>query len=234
MTKTTLFRSLAVAVAMTAAACSGTPQSPLSPSAATSGSLGVNPDGSTLKIGQPGPVSPGSEETLETNRPTFVFTNAVAPHLGSVVAGVSYRLQLLSGDSTVLDERTVAQGDGTTTYEADIDLANGTDFGWRVRAELDDAVGPWSDAMFFTTPAAQRPGGTPTGTVGAPRTIGLDEAVAIIRFVYDDRNVNIGRSSSRGGRNAALEMAVAVLHYGHPQYNAAGPDPPTRALGLGF
>lgn len=223
MTRRFALPCLAAAVAMTVA-CSGTPETPLSPSASTGTTLGVNPDGSTLKIDAPTLTSPGNSEVIETRRPTFVLTNATSPYLDTTLAGVTYRLQLLAGDSSLIDERTVAQGDGTTSYESDVDLAYSTDFGWRARAEIDDAHGPWSAIMFFRTPDRPVAGGTPTGTVGSPRTIAFDEAYAIIRRIYDEKRFNIGGSSSRGERNLYLAAAVAALHYGHPVYNPAGPD----------
>jgi len=223
----TVYSALAIVFAVTVAACSGTPGTPLSPSAATGGSLGANPDGSTLKIGAPTLNAPINGEVLANRRPRFSMTNAEAPHIGAVLGGVSYRLQLLTGDSsTIIAEHVVVQEDGEqTTYEATTDVASGTDFGWRARAELDGAVGPWSPVVFFRTAAEAVAGGVPTGSVGSPRNIDIGEAVAIIRRIYDSERYNIGRSSTRGQRNVFLQSAVAALHYGHRTYNPAGGDP---------
>jgi hypothetical protein len=57
------------------------------------------------------------------------------------------------------------------------------------------------------------------------RTIGIGEAVTIIEAVHDGLGVNLGASSTREQRNAFFESAVAVVHFGHPTYNAAGGDP---------
>ncbi|MGE3277244.1 MAG: hypothetical protein AB7O67_19185 [Vicinamibacterales bacterium] len=223
MTSKFALSSLAAIVALTVA-CSGSPATPLSPSATTGVALNANADGSTLKIDAPVPSGPGNSETIDTIRPTFTFANATSTYLGSTIAGVSYRLQLLTGGGTLVDERTVAQGSGSTSYEADTNLDYASDYAWRVRAELDGAYGPWSPAMFFRTPNRPQPGGTPTGTVGAPRNIGFDEAYGIIRRIYDELRFNIGGSSTREQRNVYLAAAVAAIHYGHPRFNPAGPD----------
>jgi hypothetical protein len=116
-----------------------------------------------------------------------------------------------------------------TRYRVASPLAASDRFFWRVRAYDPTTVGPWSATQWFRTPASSQtpgpsPGPSPAPGPSAPRTIGADEAVAIIRFVYQDNRYNVGSASTRDQRNAYLERAVAGLHYGHSRYNPQGPD----------
>ncbi|MFN2446053.1 MAG: hypothetical protein ABR606_10815, partial [Vicinamibacterales bacterium] len=223
MTRHTQFCSLTAALAI-AAGCSGSPETPLSPTAATNVTgLAANPDGSTLKVTAPTPLTPDAGETLNTRRPTFILRNAASVN-AVTLTGVVYRLQLLNEDGSLASERLIPQTSGDTSFEADGDLDYEKNFSWRVRAEVDAAFGPWSRTAAFRTP--NRPtGSTPrTGGTGAPRSIELGEAIAIIQRIYNDMRWNIGSRSSRDQRNLYLEAAVAALHYGHSRFNPAGPD----------
>ena len=117
------------------------------------------------------------------------------------------------------------QGAGSTSYASDVDLAYDTNYQWRVRAEFQGEPGPWSAVAAFKTPAAPVAGGAFTGGVGPQRSIGVSEAVGILIRVHDDLRYDLGRNSSRESRNAWLAASVAAVHYGHPRFNAAGPDP---------
>jgi hypothetical protein len=205
-----------------AAACSQSPQSPVSPSVAE-GSAAANPDGSTLKVTAPGPVSPANGDRIETQRPTFTWNNA-GGRFSSVA--LSYRLQLFDANGGLLGERTIDQsGASQTSYDADVDLTYEADFAWRVRAELQGEAGPWSALASFKTPLKPVAGGAFTGGVGPQRSIGVAEAVGILIRIHDELRYDLGRNSSRESRNAWLSASVAAVHYGHPRFNAAGPDP---------
>lgn len=58
-----------------------------------------------------------------------------------------------------------------------------------------------------------------------PRSIAVEEAFNIIQRVYAAFGWKPDSRSSREQRNVWLESAVAVVHYGHPTFNAAGGDP---------
>jgi hypothetical protein len=213
---------LAVPTALLVAACSQSPQSPVSPSAAAS-STAAYADGSTLKFTAPVPGSPVNGDTIEGLRPTFAFSNATAKFTPAVAP--LYRIQLLDGGGNVIGDRIAEQGAGSTTYASDVNLANDTNYQWRVRAEFEGQPGPWSAVAAFKTAAAPVAGGAFTGGVGAQRSIGVQEAVGILIRVHDDLRYDLGRNSTRDSRNAWLSAAVAAVHYGHPRFNAAGPDP---------
>lgn len=105
---------------------------------------------------------------------------------------------------------------------------------WRAQATDGTAASPYSAVQTFQTPAAEEtpaPGPEPAptpepspGVVGGPRTISPDEALAIIKTVHDAEGWNLGSSSTREQRIQFFFRALAVLHYGHPRYNPAGPD----------
>ena len=57
---------------------------------------------------------------------------------------------------------------GVTRYTVDPALTAGKRYVWRVRAEMSDAVGPWSNVMAFTTAGASATApATPTGPESA-------------------------------------------------------------------
>lgn len=226
MKRTTQMCSLTAALAV-AVGCSGSPETPLSPTAANVVSgLTANPDGSTLKMTPPGPLSPGGDETIDTVRPTFSFRNSVSATGISGITGVSYRLQVLNEDGSEAGARVITNTSGDTTIvEADEALEGRKAYSWRVRAELEGAVGPWSAAESFRTPAQSLAGGAPAGSVGSQRNISLQEAFGIIRRVHDELRYDLGSRSSREQRVSFLYAAVAAVHYGHPRFNPSGPDP---------
>lgn len=227
MTRYMRFCSLTAAMAL-AVGCSGSPETPLSPTAATSATgLAANPDGSTLKMTAPTPLSPGGGETLGSRRPSFSFRNSTSATGVAGISGVAYRVQLLNEDGSLAGERLVTQTSGDTSIiEADVELDYEKNFVWRVRAELDAAFGPWSATESFRSPDRPRAGGTPTsGAVGPQRTISLQEALGIIRRVHDELRWDLGGRSSRDQRVEFLFSAVGAIHYGHARFNPTGPDP---------
>jgi len=223
MKRSVAFSSLVLPLGLFMAACSGTPQTPVSPSAAVDGNLAANADGSTLKVTAPALLSPSGGETLNTRRPTFVIQNVTSVN-GVAVAGLSYRVQLLNEDGSVAGERTTGETGGQTSVQADTDLEYERNFNWRARAELEGAVGPWSGTASFRTPNRPGVGGGGGPETGQPRNIDVNEAVNIIFRIYSDMRWDIGGRSSRDQRNLYLEAAVAALHFGHARFNPAGPD----------
>lgn len=234
MKRTTVLYSLATAVAVSLAGCSGSSQSPLSPTSVETTDSAANSDGSMLKVTAPTPLSPIDGVKLSTRRPTFTFANAAGKYSE---AALTYRIQLLDAGGNLVGEVTVPSGDGATAYGADTDLAYATAFGWKVRAELDGQPGPYSAVASFTTtdpPPPPPPAATPEpttpvapstdGNVGPNRNIGLNEAFNIIVRVHNELRFNLGSSSSRESRVDFLWAAVAAVHYGHTRFNPAGGD----------
>ncbi len=222
MLRSLTFRALALPGLVLAAACSQSPQSPVSPSVAA-GSSSANPDGSTLKVTTPSLVSPVNGDRTETVRPTFRWNNSTGKF---TTVTPNYRLQVFDAGGAVIGERMVAQGGGgQTVYEADTDLAFDSDFTWRVRPEIGSDTGSWAPLGAFKTAARPVAGGAFTGGVGAQRSIFFDEALDIIIRIHNDLRIDLGSRSSREFRIDFLFAAVAAIHYGHPRFNPAGPDP---------
>jgi hypothetical protein len=212
---------LALPSLLLAAACSQSPQSPVSPSLAAGGDAAANPDGSTLKVSAPVLVSPADGAVTDGVRPTVTFSNS-SGLFTSVALG--YRVQVFDAAGNVIAELPVAQDpSGQTSLAAEADLGNDTEYRWRVRAELQGEGGPWSSVWSFRTPARVAIGAA-GGSVGSPRNIGIGEAVDIIFTIYQAGRYHIGSGASRDRMNLYLETAVAAIHYGHPKWNPRGPD----------
>jgi hypothetical protein len=131
----------------TLAACSGTTQTPTSPSAAAGGTATAAADGSTLKASAPGVLEPVGGVRIETRRPTMVWT----PSVGTFTALTpSYEVEVRTGGAVVYTA--LVQG---TSHQVPEDAATDTEYTWRVRARQDTAFGPWSANATFVTPEAR-------------------------------------------------------------------------------
>jgi hypothetical protein len=155
MFRTTNFALLALC-AFTLTACSGTPQTMLSPTGAESSGAALNPDGSSLKASAPSNLSPGGGAVLDTIRPTLTFTPASGRHTS---ASFDHELQIVNAnDQVVYSSNSASSPHGVPT-----DLSYSDNYWWRVRARLGDQFGPWSDYAQFRTPD---PPNLPTGGGG--------------------------------------------------------------------
>jgi hypothetical protein len=131
--------------AFTLTACSGTPETVLSPTGSDSGSAALNPDGSSLKATQPTNLSPGDASTIDTVRPTLTFTPATARFQGGPL---DHELQIVNAnDQLVYSSSSVSSPHGVPN-----DLSYADNFWWRVRARVGDQFGPWSNYAQFRTP----------------------------------------------------------------------------------
>ncbi len=220
MLRRTLSLGSAIAGVVLLTACSQSPNTMLSPTAAT-GDTSANPDGSTLKVSAPSPVGPENGSRIDSVRPTVTFANAAARFTS---VALNYRVQVFNGSGVSLGDSVVAQSaSGQTSLTGDSDLEFDTEYQWRVRAEYQGEAGPWSPVWTFKT--VQRPAiGASVGTVGTPRDIGFGEAYAIIYAIYTTGRWDITGRSNREQLNLFLETAVAALHYGHGKWNPRGPD----------
>lgn len=138
----------ALAAVVTMAACSGTSQSPTSPTAAAGGELTAAADGSTLKATAPGLNSPTNGATTETLRPTLSW-GASTGSFASVTP--TYEVHVLQGGNVIYTAN-VAE----TEHQVGVDAAADQEYQWRVRARQDAAFGPWSSVGTFRTPALAR------------------------------------------------------------------------------
>jgi hypothetical protein len=149
----------AAVCAVSLVGCEAGINSPVSPSAGSGGSSALNADGSNLKVSAPLPLSPLADATGVATTPELAAREAIGRYLSG--ATLSHRFQVSDDDAFA---NIVSQGAGAVDtggiarYTVGSALATGKKHYWRVRAELGDAYGPWSNAQSFTT----------TGTVTAP------------------------------------------------------------------
>ena len=162
---------LSLALLMAGVACTQSPQNATSPSAAakTVAAATAAADGSTLKVGPPGLVSPVDGQTAEDRRPTLVWTNAEGKYSQ---IGVAYDIEL-STPTQVVYSVTVGESPNFGAHLLPMDLEYSTDYSWRVRAHVGnpDSVGPWSSWATFKSmarPVAVSTGGAVLGGCAAP------------------------------------------------------------------
>ncbi len=169
------WKTTAVVVgAVLTVACAGSANTPVSPSAVTGASSALNADGSNLKVNQPLPVTPQFEATNVSINPTLTARGSTGRY--QTGATLSHRFQVAESDSfgTILASGMgVTDASGVTRWTIDPALTTNKRVVWRVRAELNDAVGPWSTVFAFTTAGATAvtPTTPTTPTTGTgPRT----------------------------------------------------------------
>ena len=162
-----------LALLMAGIACTQSPQTATSPTAAAStvAAATAAADGSTLKVGPPGTVSPVDGQTAEDRRPTLVWTNADGKYTN---IGVAYDIELSTPEKVVYST-TVGETPNFGAHLVPFDLDYSIDYSWRVRAHLGnpDTYGPWSSWATFKSAARPTGGGggggaAPTGGCAAP------------------------------------------------------------------
>ncbi len=224
--------AVAGALSFVVTSCSGSPQSPISPSAAAGGTTFVRSDPATLKIDAPKVVSPSEDEVIDTRHPKLIWVNPTGKYAGM---GLAYEIELRDAGDNVVYSRTVGETPEIGSHVVELELDTDKAYGWQVRGVANTATGlatgPWSITGTFKTPrptstnspspSAQGPS---DGTVGPARTIDFNEAWNIITTIHNVLGVDLGSRSTRDGRIAFINAAVAALHYGHARFNAAGPD----------
>jgi hypothetical protein len=140
ITLTALVVALAIAVG-----CSRQASSPTSPSTPGVSSTAAAADGSTLKTTAPTPTSPVSDAQL-TDSPTLT-TNPAAFKFGTGGA-LQYRFEVYNDANVkVVDSGLQASAAYRVTTQLDFKKRHT----WRVRAELNGMVGPWSAIASFVT-----------------------------------------------------------------------------------
>jgi hypothetical protein len=131
----------ALAATIALAACSGSPQSPTSPSAAIGGDTTAAADGSTLKVTAPSLIAPINGARVDTPRPLFTWTESTGTFVG---AAPTYDIEVSTGGAVVYTANVAA-----TEHQPTVDTAVDTAYTWRVRARQDGATGPWAVAGSF-------------------------------------------------------------------------------------
>jgi hypothetical protein len=179
-------------------------------------------------IEAPTPVEPAGN--LTTNRPDFKVNNPRFSGTSQII--VRFEVFASQDMGQVVAIVTSGLGSGGTTTMSLGDLPWNKTYFWRAYATDFVATSQPSPLVTFTTAPEPKPAPSPTvpvlppdtGTVGGPRAIGNQEALAIIKNIHDLEGWNLGSRSSRQERISFLWRAVAVLHYGHSRYNPKGPD----------
>ncbi|HUQ86354.1 MAG TPA: hypothetical protein VM096_02275 [Vicinamibacterales bacterium] len=151
-----------VLCAVVAMACESGMNSPVSPSAVTGSGSSLNSDGSNLKATSPLAIAPLFEATNISTTPTLAARAGAGRYEKS---SFGQRFQVSADDFATITTEGMGAVDasGVARYTVDPALATGKRYVWRVRAEMNDAAGPWSNVMAFTTAGA---GTTPVGSGG--------------------------------------------------------------------
>jgi hypothetical protein len=141
------FTVVAVGVALLTGLTLGCDSSaPLAPSVANPGGPSSNPDGSTLKVTAPTPLSPVGDQKLTSTDVTLSASGATGTY--GAAGTLQYRFQVLDpGNTTVQDSGLMASPNFPVTAK----LQANTRYTWRVRAESQGGVGPWSTSGSFVT-----------------------------------------------------------------------------------
>lgn len=159
--------------AVVAVACESGTRSPASPSAVVGSVSALNADGSNLKVNAPLAITPLFEATNISITPTLTARGSTGNYATQTGLAVSHRFQVTDADgfaNIVATGTGVTDASNVTRWTVDPPLSASKRYLWRVRAELGDAYGPWSNVMAFTTGGAGT--NTPTGptTSTGPRT----------------------------------------------------------------
>lgn len=137
----------AAAIIAAAIACGKQSAAPTSPTAAPgNANEAAGADGSTLKVTAPTPQSPVSDQ--QVNDGPTLSASASSPKFGGTLP-VQYRFEVFnSGGAKVVDSGLV----GTPSYRVTAQLPFRARHTWRVRAEYEGNVGPWSATASFVSP----------------------------------------------------------------------------------
>jgi hypothetical protein len=164
-------KTLLAVCAAAAVACEGGMGTPVSPSAVTGTGSALNADGSNLKATPPLAISPLFEQANISTTPILAARAGASVH--AIGVGLAHRFQVADSDnfSVIVASGTGAiDASGVVRYTVDPALPAAKRFVWRVRAEMADAFGPWSNVMAFTTAGATATPLAPTGpTSSGPR-----------------------------------------------------------------
>jgi len=156
-----------VLCAVVAVACESGMNSPASPSAVSGSVLALNADGSNLKASSPLAIAPLFEATNISTTPTLAARAGTGRY---EPATLGQRFQVADSDAfsnIVASGMGTTDASGVTRYTVDPALTVGKRYAWRVRAEMSDAVGPWSNVMAFTVGASS---GSSSGGGGSTST----------------------------------------------------------------
>jgi hypothetical protein len=148
MTYNRLFALSICTLATTLLACSQASTPPASPTELPPPAAGAAPDGSTLKVTAPRPVSPAGGVTVEDDAPELVIENAGALFGDGVP--LAYVFEVLDlGSNIVYQSGPVGAGEGRTSHAIGIALESDRSYIWRAYAVNDGQRGPMSASTEF-------------------------------------------------------------------------------------
>lgn len=222
--KTLLTWSAVCALAMTA--CSGNPETMLSPSGAEPSATTLNADGSSVKAGAPTNLGPSGGATVDSVRPTLTFSPAVGRHTS---AAFDHELQIVNANDQVI----YSSASASSPHTLSADLSYGDNFWWRVRARVGDQFGPWSDYAQFRTPDPPSPSGGTGGSLpfaipaecgpfGPGNRIGCVIAIAELSAEWQGCRGGRGVSCHRFTRQVAFALAQSDPNWGLIQAQPGG------------
>jgi len=139
-----ILNGLAAALVAASAACVGKTAAPAAPTIVDQTSTIV----AALNASVPTPQSPANSETITASRstgPTLVATAGPS----TVVA--QYRFSVLGDNGAVVEDSGLVS---SLTWTVPVVLTPKATYSWRVRAEYQGLLGPWSAAAAFSTPDA--------------------------------------------------------------------------------
>jgi hypothetical protein len=152
MQHTKLVACASAAVLAFAIACSKDSPSPVSPSGAQPGITEAAPDGSTLKVSAPTPVSPVNNEQPEGS--LVLIASKAQGKFADVTP--SYEFEIYRGTTRVYTSGVTGgagSGPNNVAHSANAALEFDQQHTWRVRAVFQGAAGPWSSSATFRAPA---------------------------------------------------------------------------------
>jgi hypothetical protein len=158
MTRTYFSASVAASALLIAAACSSKPApNPASPTVNLSElRADAAADGSTLKATAPAPQSPINGTKPSEPPLRLVASNAQVRFVQGIPLTYRFEIQNTSGGTVYAFSGVPAGSGGTTTHiPTGGSLTADQTYRWRVRAEYQGLVGPWSELASFIAPASK-------------------------------------------------------------------------------
>lgn len=131
-------------------------RSPVGPGAVRESSAALNADGSNLKVSAPIRLVPLFEATNVSVTPLMAAIGSQGHNVAGN-PGLSYLFQVSeteSFDTVVASGMGAVDASGVVRLTVESALTAAKRYVWRVRAEMSDAVGPWSSLGAFTTAGA--------------------------------------------------------------------------------
>jgi hypothetical protein len=135
----------ALAVLAMTFACSKQSSSPTSPSAKSAPNDNASADGSTLKVTAPTPTSPINDAQQTDQQPTLT-ASAATPKFDPTLGPLQYRFEVYDQTGAKVQDSGLV---GAPTFKITVQLSFKNRQTWRVRAEFQGLIGPWSSTASF-------------------------------------------------------------------------------------